>query len=109
MIPPRRSATSADPQLITGVLGAVALLRGVRAQLAELAADGDRAGGDGAARDPGAADDPEAAAVVDVVLGVAALAEMLERRLVTPRGPPAADDPPEPREPIHLLVKELLR
>ena len=99
MIPPRRSDSAADPTLVTGLLGGVALLHQLRALLAELAADG--ALGD--AGEPGDAAHPD---VVDVVLGLAALAGEIERRLP---GGPARVDPAEPREPINLLVKELLR
>jgi hypothetical protein len=99
VIRPRRGDSAADPLLVTGVLGAAALLRRLRALLAELAADGDRG-----ADDPG--DAAELADVVDVVLGLAALAAAIEHRLPDSPAPVA---PAAEREPINLLVKELLR
>ena len=101
MIRPRRGDSAADPLLVTGVLGAAALLRQVRALLAELAADGDRG-----ADDPGD-EVAEPADVVDVVLGLAALAAAIEHRLPDSPAPAAASA--AEREPINLLVKELLR
>jgi hypothetical protein len=102
VIRPRRTDSAADPLLVTGVLGAAALLRRLRALLAELAADGDRG-----ADDPGD-EVSELGDVVDMVLGLAALAAAIEHRL--PDSPaPAAVAPSAEREPINLLVKELLR
>ena len=101
MIRPR-GAAAADPLLITGVLGAAAALRRLRALIAELAADDADADPDDAGGD-----------VVDVVLGLAALVAAVECRFpdspVTPGVvDPAADACPTNR-PINLLVKELLR
>lgn len=102
MIRPRRGDSAADPLLVTGVLGAAALLRRVRALLAELAADGEL--GADERRDEAC----ELGDVVDMVLGLAALAAAIEHRL--PDSPaPAAVAPSAEREPINLLVKELLR
>lgn len=104
MIRPRRGDSAADPLLVNGVLGAAALLRRLRVLLVELAADGDR----GAAAGTELADVPELRDAVDVVLGLAALAAAIEQRL--PDSPaPAAVSPSAEREPINLLVKELLR
>lgn len=112
MIRPRRGGSAADPLLVTGVLGAAALLRRLRALIAELAADGDRAAEVPEACElaevPEVAEVPELAEVVDVVLGLAALAAAIEHRLPDSPAPPAVA-PAAELEPIHLLVKELLR
>jgi hypothetical protein len=100
MIPPRRGEQIADPTLLTGLLGAAAMLDRLRATLAELAADDDRCTPGGEAPD---------AEVVDVVLGLAALASLAAR----PRPDPHTS--PEPsggggarRGPVDLVVEELL-
>jgi hypothetical protein len=102
VIPPRPGDSAGDPTLVAGVLGAVASLRALRALLAELADDGDRG-----------AEDPASDAVrdvVDVVLGLAALADAIERRLPDPPATALAAAPAsEAREPIDLAVQELLR
>lgn len=108
MIRPRGGA-GADPLLVTGVLGAAAALRRLRALVAELAADGDRCRRGAAPsdpEDPGAADAGE---VVDVVLGLAALAAAIDRRLPVSSALPGVVDPAAELRPINLLVKELLR
>jgi len=99
VIRPRRGS-AADPLLVTGVLGAAAVLRRLRALLSELAEDGDRGAGD--PRDAAVAE------VVDVLLGLAALVAAIERQLPDSPAPPVEVEPAE-REPINLLVKELLR
>jgi hypothetical protein len=100
MIPPRRAETAADPVLLAGVLGAAAVLGELRAILAGLARDGDGPGGGGEADDE----------VVDVVLGLAALADAVARRLPDERGAPRSNDGDgAPRAPIELPVAELLR
>ena len=103
MIRPRRGA-GADPLLITGVLGAAVVLRQLRVLVAELAADGAApdAGGDG----DGDADPGD---VVDVVLGLAALAAAVDHQVPDSPVWPGVVDPAEVRQPINLLVKELLR
>jgi hypothetical protein len=105
MMPPRRADTAADPTLVTGLLGAAALLGALRAMLGELAGDGDRC-------PPGAepARDGVFDEVVDAVLGLAALARAAARHLPDDRprragdaaAPPAAGRPPP-------AARELLR
>jgi hypothetical protein len=118
VIRPRLGDSAADPLLVTGVLGAAALLRRLRALLTELAADGDRGAAAAQAREGAEAcevaearevsEARELTDVVNVVLGLAALAAAIEHRL--PDCPaPATAAPATEREPINLLVKELLR
>jgi hypothetical protein len=108
MIPPRRAATSAEPALVTGLLGAAAVLAAVRALLAELAEDGDHC-------PPGA--EPARSTtfdeVVDAVLGLAALARTAARALptdpVVPADAGAGAAPPAAGSPAAPIARELLR
>jgi hypothetical protein len=105
MIRPRRADTAADPALLDGVLGAAAVLGELRAILAEVAEDGAE-DGDGHDVDGESPDDE----VVGVVLGLAALADMVARRLSDERGSPGSSDGDGAvREQIDLAVAELLR
>jgi hypothetical protein len=101
MIPPRRADTAADPLLLTGLLGAAAMLKDLRTILAEIAEDGDGRLPDGESPDD---------EVVDVVLGLAALAGMMTGHLPEERDPSeVGDGGGAVRGPIDLPVRELLR
>ena len=96
MIAPRRSDTGTDPGLITGLLGASALLAELDALLGELVEEG--ADHDGDALDH---------EMVDVALGLAALSTLIAQRV--PAGHrSAAPDEADPVA-IDLVVGELLR
>lgn len=101
MIPPRRSDTGTDAGLVTGLLGASALLAEVDAVLRELAEDGAQ---------HGAGDEPADHELVDVALGLAALSMLIAQRVPADRGSAAALDQAEPSlRSIDLVVGELLR
>jgi hypothetical protein len=104
MMPPRRAETSGDPTLITGLLGAAALLDELLALLGELAGDGDHS-------PPGAepARDGMFDEVVDAMLGLAALARTAARHLPDRlrRAGDAAAPPPAARP--APAARELLR
>jgi len=96
MIPPRRAGTAADPdvpEVIVGLLGAMAVLDELGDLIGELAADVD-----------GPA--PASSEVVDVLLGLAALGATAARRL-----PQAMPEPAQaaPVEPVALTLRSLLR
>ena len=82
MISPRRASPVTEPALLEGLLGAAEILLAVRAAVAGLAADG-REAGEADRSGEGGAPGGEAASggVVDVVLGLAALADEVARRL----------------------------
>ncbi len=115
MIPPRRSGPATDPALLDGVLGAAAMLRAIRALVAELAAEGGESGEGGG--------EPADGEVVDVVLGLAALADVVTRRLAEDGDRPGPGDGGDERDRgedggggddgararIELAVGELLR
>lgn len=71
MMRPRRIAAGADHQLLLGLLGAKVALRHARDAIAWLTA--------GAANEPGEAEP----ALVDLVLGIAALAGAIDRETAT--------------------------
>jgi len=96
VIPPRRRDPGGDPALVGGLLGAVALLDRLRGLIAELAAD-----------PPGDDHAPADAEVVDVLLGLAALAEAVEHRL--PRAQRSAAAPCEEALAPPRALEELLR
>jgi len=105
----RRGAAAGDPGLVTGLLGAAALARAARGAIAELAADGDRAGHRAGETDDRAGDAGEPRRgdeLIDVVLGIAALVAAVARAL--PDGGPAAAELVEPVEP-QREPRELLR
>jgi hypothetical protein len=97
VIAPRRGDTGVDPGLVTGLLGARALLGEIDALLAELADDGDRH----------AAAGPPIPALIDLVLGLAALSRLAAQRMPVEHGP--APSAAEPLAPIDLAIGELLR
>jgi hypothetical protein len=102
MMPPRPSTTAADPEVVVGLLGAVAVLDDLGELIGELAADG-KGPAMPATTTTTATTSSE---IVDVLLGLAALAATATRRL-----PRATPEPvlAAPAEPVELTLRGLLR